>query len=408
MNIGNQKLQKKINRERIINLLRQQGDLSRSQIAEQTKLGWGSITKYTGELLQDNLVREVGVQKSKGRNSVILGLNHDYKYIVGLDVGASFIKGVLVNMGGTPCEFYREATLWDADEATVLNQIYGVIEKLLKQAQISQDRLLAIGCGFAGGIDFDSGTVKRAGNFRDFTMVPLAELIRDRFNTPCFVANGIIVRLLGESRSEQVKNKINVAYISLGTGVGAGVICRGRVLVPTEDERIGDIAHFMVMRDGPQCYCGLHGCLEALVGARHLMAKIRELLLDSDSCLKNVSSLSWEMIAEAAVNNDPLICRVLSEAGTHIGAAVGGIIQFHRPDVIVLGGGMTNLGDCLIRPIRNAVAEYMPSERFNVDNIVVSDQNGRSGAIGATLYAWDNIFHSERIYTNLKLHGTVN
>ena len=405
MNIGNQKLQKKFNRELILNLMCQHGHLSRSQIAEKTGLGWGSITKYTAEMLRENLIKEVGEQKSKGRSSVILGLNKDFKYILGLDIGSSYIKGIVVNMGREECAFLREATLWNADRKTVLEQLFSFIEKLLEQAGITADRLLAIGCGFAGGIDFESGTVKRAGNFSDFDQVPLAGILNERFKTPCFVANGITVRLLGESISEQVKDNDNVAYISLGTGVGAGIILHSKILVPTEDERIGDIAHYMVEKKGPRCYCGLHGCLEALVGARHLLDRVQKLLPESDSSLKNISSpLSWEIIAENANIDDPLVSCVLSEAGHYIGMALCGIIQFHRPGLIILGGGMTNLGDRLIQPIKDEVSSFLPIERFDVDNIVISEQACRCGAAGATLYAWDNIFYSQHEYINLNLN----
>jgi predicted NBD/HSP70 family sugar kinase len=408
MNIGNQKLQKKINRERIINLLRQKGNMSRSQIAEYTKLGWGSITKYTGELLQEEIIKEVGAQKSKGRNSVILGLNEDHKYLVGLDIGSSFIKGIVVNMTGVECAFLREETLWESDRETVLEQIYSHIEKLLAQAGISENQLLAIGCGLAGGIDFEHSVVKDAANFRDFDGVPLGRLIRERFNTPCFLANSIIVRLLGESVSNAVINEKNIAYVSLGTGIGAGIIFQSKILVPTENEKIGDIAHFMVEKDGAKCNCGLHGCLEALVGARRLMAKIKTQLPESNSILKDgMENLDWEAIAHAAESNDELVCGILKEAGRYIGMALCGVIQFHRPEIIVLGGGMTNLGDCLINAIKDEIADSLPKERFDVDNIVISDQIYRCGAIGATMYAWDNIFHSEREYVNLKLQGTM-
>jgi len=409
MNIGNQKLQRKINRERIINLLRQQGNMSRSQITGQTKLGWGSITKYSSELLKEGIIKEVGDQKSKGRKSVILGLNKDYKYIVGLDIGAGLIKGTVVNMAGIECGYHQEETLWDTDKSKILEQIYKIIEKLLKIADISSEQLLAIGCGFAGGVDFELGIVKVAGNFRDFTQVPLGDLISKQFKTPCFIANSILVRLLGESKSDLVTDKKNIAYISLGTGIGAGIIFLGKVIVPTEDERIGDIAHFMIKEDGPQCYCGMHGCLETLVGARHLMTKIKKRLANSNSKLKGIlDSLSWELLQEAAKNKDKIVCEILKEAGCYIGTALIGVVQFYHPDVIILGGGMTNLGDHLIQPIKDTIAEHLPVERFDVNNIIISNQKYHNGAIGATLYAWDNIFHSEREYVNLKLHGTMN
>jgi predicted NBD/HSP70 family sugar kinase len=178
--------------------------------------------------------------------------------------------------------------------------------------------------------------------------------------------------------------------------------------VPTENEKIGDIAHFMVEKDGAKCNCGLHGCLEALVGARRLMAKIKTQLPESNSILKDgMENLDWEAIAHAAESNDELVCGILKEAGRYIGMALCGVIQFHRPEIIVLGGGMTNLGDCLINAIKDEIADSLPKERFDVDNIVISDQIYRCGAIGATMYAWDNIFHSEREYVNLKLQGTM-
>jgi len=206
----------------------------------------------------------------------------------------------------------------------------------------------------------------------------------------------MIIRLLGVSRSPQVSNRHNVAYISLGTGIGAGIISHGRILVPTSDEHIGDIAHFMVRRDGPQCFCGLHGCLEAIAGARAVLRTIRQ--------RTGEDRLEWVQVK--ARPDDAIIDDVLTAAGRDIAMALCGIIQFHRPDVIILGGGMTELGDRLIGSIRAAVAEQIPAERFDVAGIVVSEQRN-CGSLGATMYAWDNIFHSDREYVNLKLRGTT-
>ena len=408
MNIGNQKLQKKINSELIINILREQGNLSRSQIAERTKLGWGSITKYTAELLHKNIVKEMGEKRTQGRKSVILGLNPDYKYMIGLDIGSSNIKGVVVNMTGIIKGYHREPTLWDADQATVLNQIYAFIEKLLEISGISSNQLLTIGCGISAFVDFEAGRIIKAANFKDFSDIPIKDLITQRFNKQCYIANSMVVRLLGESKSQLVGTEKNVAYISLGTGIGAGIIYKGKVIAPTENEHIGDIAHFLAIKDGPSCYCGLKGCLEFTVGSRHLMHKIQARLPGSNSELNKLSvPLNWELVTEAAKHKDKLICDILREAGHYIGIAAVSIIQFYCSDVIILGGGMTNLGESLIQPIRDTVAELLPIERFNADNIIISKEKYYNGAIGATLYAWDNIFHSRRQYVNIQLNGTM-
>lgn len=403
MNIGNQKLQKKINRERIVNLLRAKGEMSRSQITEETKLGWGSVTKYTGELIDEGLLKEVGTQKSKGRQSVILGLNEEYKYIIGLDIGGGFIKGVVVNMAGVIQEQACEPTKWDADRSTLLDQVFAIIEGLCDSIKIRPDNLLTIGCCFAGGIDFVTGEIAMANSFSDLVGVNLKQVIEDRFSVSCFVSNSIISRLLGECQSSRVSANKNVAYISLGTGVGAGIISRGKILVPTADEQIGDIAHYMVLRDGPKCKCGLHGCLEVLAGGRNVLKEIESKMGKSGS-----EALTWEKVAGLAAAGDNTVCSVLEQTGKYIGTAIGSMIQFHRSDSIIIGGGMTNLGNALIDPIKKTVSDYLPEERFNVENIVISDQSRFRGAIGATLYAWDNIFHSEREYVNLTLNGTTN
>lgn len=403
INIGNQRLQKKINRELIIAQLRQSGELSRSRIAELTGLGWGSVTKYTGELLRENMIVEVRAEKSGGRNSVILGLNQDYKYIAGIDIGAGFMKAVVVDMSGAVRASHREATKWDCEKAVVLAQINDMIVKVLDEAGISSAQLLAIGCGISGGVDFSTGFLKRTGNFSDFKQVPLAGILQERFGVPCFLSNSIIIRLLGISKSPLIRHCRNVAYVWLGTGVGAGIISDGRIVVPTEDRPIGDIAHYMIRRDGVRCYCGLHGCLETVVGARHLLKRIRE---RSGRVFSDDDVTAWREIREAAAKGETGVCGILAEAGRDIATVIEGIIQFNRPELIILDGGMTHLGEPLVRPIRNAVGERFPQERFDAANIIAAGPENYCGALGATLFAWDNVFHSEREYVNLQLHGT--
>lgn len=397
MNIGNQKLQKKINRERIITLLREQGELSRSQIAEQTGLGWGSVTKYTAELLSEEVICEMRTERSGGRNSVILGLNRDYKYMIGIDLGAGFIKGILTDMSGLVCESHSEATKWDAAQSEMLEQIYSVVGQLLDMANIPKERLLAIGCGVAGVIDYGQGVVLQAGNFRDFNHVPLAGFLRERFSVPCFVANTMMIRMLGAIAAGLIDDNHNAAYIWLGTGVGSGIVCQGKILIPTKYEILGDIAHYMVERNGPQCYCGLHGCLETMVGSRYLIQHFQ-------GVIPGKTDPEWADVMDSAKNGNSTVKAILARAGRYVADAIGGIIQFHHPERVILDGGMTGFGDALVQPLRDALEERFPRERFDVNNIIIADRDYYRGALGAASFAWDKLYYSsEHKYVNLDM-----
>lgn len=274
--------------------------------------------------------------------------------IIGIDVGGTFIKIGLVSAGGRIIARRKIPTPPRAD--------YRVIFNAIKDFEAA-----GIGIGVPGFVNTDKGIVHKLVNIKGWDNVPLQRLLEKAAGMPVRIDNDVNCMVLGEVAFGIAKGKRNVFGITLGTGVGGGIVIDGRIYRGSSFTA-GEVGHVTVVKDGPRCNCGNRGCLEALVGNRRIIAK---------------GGMSPQELEAQAKRGNKKAIRIWQEAGEYIGIVLAGIVNVLNPELIVIGGGIAKAGDLIMKPIRNAIKKRAVPIARDIVKIKFSKLGDDAGVLGA-------------------------
>jgi glucokinase len=300
---------------------------------------------------------------------------------IGVDVGGTTTKaGIVVSDG----ELVARAEC-PTDPSAATKGIIALIEELLTKGE---DTVRAVGIGAAGFVG--SGSVVFSPNVT-FDDPHIGQALASRFDLPAVVDNDANAAAWGEFRFGSAKGARNLVLLNIGTGVGSGVIVNG-ALLRGHSGTAGELGHTVVDPDGPVCPCGLRGCVEVFV-AGPAIARLAEAALasDPDSSIKTFSgdgaAITAEHVGRAAREYDETARSVLRKAGTMLGVALSNIANLFDPEVIVLAGGVTALGEPLLGPARDEFARCTTAQRRRPMRLDVSTLGNDVGILGAAALA---------------------
>jgi len=286
---------------------------------------------------------------------------------IGIDLGGTKILSVIVDENGNIIESMKVPSEGKEGKEKILNHLYEAIEEI-----INPD-VEGIGIGTAGQVDPDTGVVVTATpNLKDWSGVPLKKLVEDRFKLPTYVDNDGNVAALGEWWAGGGKGARCLLCLTIGTGIGSGIVYEGKVFRGAKG--VGaELGHMSIKYDGIRCNCGGIGCIEAYASGPALIKRLQE---------KGKVFGSPDEIQREAENGDKIVLETISEIGTLLGFAMVNFINIFNPDVILLSGGVSNLGELLIRPIREIVDTYaLPGGRdVKIARATLGDKAGVVGA----------------------------
>jgi glucokinase-like ROK family protein len=254
-------------------------------------------------------------------------------------------------------------------------------------------------------VDFAVGTVVSPPIMPGWDRYPIIDTVQQWFPAVSVVVdNDVNVMALGEATMGVAKGIHSFIFVKIGTGIGAGIICEGRIYRGSSG-CAGDIGHICVDKEGPVCSCGNKGCLEKIAAgpaiAERALAAARagespRLLELYD---RSGGMLRAEDVGEAAREGDAVALRVVRESGERIGEVLAALVNFYNPDMIVIGGGVSNLGDLLLSSIRQAIlGRSLPLATRNLQ-IVFSSIGGQAGILGGISLALDYAFNAEPLGT---------
>ncbi len=310
--------------------------------------------------------------------------------VVGVDFGGTRIKIALVDARG----HIRHRTGIDVRRSwpkeTLLKVLAGTIEEFLSCHAVSRKDLLGIGIGFPGLVDYPRGWVQHLVNVRGFRHVPAASLLRKKLKLPVFIDNDVNLMALGEATYGAARGFSQVVCITLGTGVGGGIILNGE-LYRGASFSAGEIGHVPVSRGGPLCACGNRGCFEAYVGNRTIVRKAKRRIRAGERSIVRrlvdgkLDRITPEILSRAARKGDRLSLSIWKEAGEWIGVALAGIVNVHNPERIVIGGGVADAGEFLFRPIRQSLRRHALAWPLSHLSVVRAKLGNDAGMIGASV-----------------------
>ncbi|WP_353893815.1 ROK family glucokinase [Proteinivorax hydrogeniformans] len=309
------------------------------------------------------------------------------KKSIGIDLGGTNIACALVEDGKLLHKVSIPTRAKEGKEY-VFNAIFEAIESILAQTNTSKEEVEGIGIGVPGLVDIDRGVVKLAPNLF-WEHVPVKEIIEKKFKLPVAVDNDANAAALGEVLNGAGKGNNDVVCITIGTGIGSGLIINGKIHHGLNGGA-GEFGHVTVKEDGPLCNCGNQGCLETLTSATAIANEGMKILKASKTSIlaqfvTEGQPLGAKEVFLAAEKGDKECKEVIEQACKSLGMALANVVNLLNPQQIIVGGGVSHAGDALFRPLTKWINHYsldILNKDLSVDPAQLGNDAGIVGAAG--------------------------
>jgi glucokinase-like ROK family protein len=331
----------------------------RVQIAKQTSLSTTTITNIIDELLRLGIVAEDGIEESSGQRRVgrpraALRLVKDARYAVGVQIGVGTYKIALANLKAE-IQFSRNYTFSNSTPPKeIFGRIASQIEEIIAESGIERQRIMGIGVGAAGLVNYHTGVNILSTNL-GWENIPIRDCLVERLDRPVVVDNNVKAMALAEAYFGSGKNASSLVFIYSRAGVGSGIVIGNRLLRGA-DLGAGEIGHMILIADGgKRCHCGQCGCLETLVSEPALLLQAQELSQEHPDgllaqYLATAEDQRLDQVFKAARKGDPDAKAIIERSARYLGIALANTVNLLNPEVIVLGG-LFHQGRDLILPV---------------------------------------------------------
>jgi glucokinase len=313
-------------------------------------------------------------------------------YVVGIDIGGTNTVFGIVDARGTIIASGSIKTNKFNEVEDYVNELHTELLRLLEQNNAT-DKIMGIGVGAPNG-NYFNGTIEFAPNLPWRGVIPLAQMLTDRFSIPVSLTNDANAAAIGEMTYGAARGLKDFIMITLGTGVGSGIVINGQ-LVYGHDGFAGELGHVIVRpNNGRLCGCGRTGCLEAYTSATGVARTAREFLevRNEPSSLRQIpiQDITSKDVYDAAITGDKLALEIFDYTGKILGEAFANFIAFSSPKAIILFGGLAKAGDLILKPIkeamdRNTLNIYKGKVKVMFSELKESD----AAVLGASALGWE-------------------
>lgn len=340
---GSFELMKQLNVSAVLRVIRDNGSLSRAEIAKLTGLTPASVTNITKILIEDKFLIESKIgESSGGRPPIILELNPDARYVIGIGIGVGVIDVVITNLSAkiiTKRSMIIGNERYDYD--LVFKELVNLINEVIELSNIDKEKILGAGVALHGIVNAKSGESIHS-LYYGWKNINIKKRLEEELGLTVYVDNDVRAMALGESLFGATKDISNFVTLNISNGIGAGIIINN-VPYYGVDFSAGEIGHIAVELDGDKCNCGNYGCLETVASNNNITKKAIKLIKQgvSTSLIKDIDDiddLTIEDICNAAKNGDDMSITVLKEAARYIGIAITNLINILNPTAIVVVG----------------------------------------------------------------------
>jgi glucokinase-like ROK family protein len=389
---------KSFNKHAALDLIRfSAGGLSRADLADKMGLTRAAVSLIVNDLLDSGVIQEAEIRSApSGRPPVTLEINPKLGLVGAIDMGASHMSLAVADFTARilqECEVPLDIKEGPKD---CLAKAHQQFLKLLESQGLSLSNISAVGVGVPGPVITEAGMVVAPPIMPGWDRYPIRATLEKKFGCPVTLNNDAELGALGEWAYGAGRGEKNIAYIKVGTGIGAGLILNQQIYGGTRGAA-GEIGHLTIDENGPLCNCGNHGCLEAFASG-HAIAEQGQLLIQSGkrTLLSDLGSekITAHEVAEAARRGDLHAQEILRRSGTFIGIAIAGLINLFNPSIVIIGGGVAQVGDLLTAPIRQAVRERAMRASEQSVRITTAMLGRRSLLMGATVQAINVAIHN--------------
>jgi predicted NBD/HSP70 family sugar kinase len=387
----------------IFKAIRDHGPLYGTDIVRWTGLAKSTVSDYLDRLINVGLVREEIPERGKRHK---LKVAESAGYVVGVALGQSHISVALSDLEAEIIDSESgEIDLVREAPEDILGRVISYARELERRAGLGPSALFGIGFGLPSPVDYAHGVPVNPPVMPGWDHFPVASYLAQEFTCPVFVDNDVNIMALAErdkgAASDPVNRKGSFLLVKAGTGIGCGIVIDGQIYRGAKGAA-GDIGHIGIDGDETLCRCGNRGCLEAVAGSRAL-AQLAEGAARSgksaflSELLERGAAIGPESMARGAASGDEECLRLLISAGSHIGDVLAKLVNFFNPDLIIVNGGLSKLGERFIASIRESV--YRRSTPLATADLVVkrSVLQEKAGTIGAAILVLDEIFSHKNV-----------
>ncbi|MGB3161794.1 ROK family transcriptional regulator [Carnobacterium sp.] len=373
MKRGTFQLMKSVNKSTILNKIRLSEPLSRAQIAQETGITPPTVSSIVKELIAENLVEESILGESRGgRKPTMLLIKRNGHFVIGIDAGSNAIKGVATDLVGSILSETEIQILPHISKEYFLQTLKEVVRTIFMGID-DKKKILGIGVAMHGVVDVSSGVSLYSSNsgLRD---IPIKEELEKEFNVMVMVENNSRAMALGEYWFGNHEEVDSFVAINIGRGVGSGIVDKGRLFYGAQDIA-GEIGHMTMDLDGELCSCGNRGCFETFVTGEAIVRRAKEKIKEAPKELT-----AEDVYKYAKEENKPYI-DILEETGQLIGIGVVNLIHLLNPNKIVLGGGVLNSAEFLMKDIRQTIQERALTEKARMNTVIEVSLLGKNSTI---------------------------
>ncbi len=302
-------------------------------------------------------------------------------YVLAADVGGTNTRMAVVNENGDIHTFLKKSTHCKEGRDEMIGFIVSFAGEAIEKSKLPIEEIRGMGIGFPGPLNAETGTIFNPPNLNGWDSVPLRDILEKELKVPVAIENDANAAALGEWWKGAGSGTNSMFCITLGTGVGGGIILDGKVWHGASSIA-GEIGHTTVIRDGIKCTCGNIGCLEAYACSGGILKRVNDALLkEGDNGLQPLANL--KQVDQMVMQGNEIVINVIKETGVILGIAIANIANLLNPEMIVLFGGVTNLGEHLIEPLKEEVKMRAFKKATEPLKIELSQLGDNSGVLGA-------------------------
>jgi len=375
-------------RSAILDLIRSSGQVSRIELSERSGLTEATISKIVRSLLLDGLVVEAGYGDSTGgKRPVLLTLNTDSRYALGISLDAQHIVYVLSDVSGRAVHKMTADGTSNSKPPDVIKRVASEFGRLLRRNGIDRADVIGIGVAGAGRLDSSGGVLRSSRKASEWEDFAVEDALSEASGLPVILDNDANCAALGEFWSGRVPATRDFATVYMATGIGCGIVINGDIYRGASSN-VGEIGHVILEIDGPECWCGSRGCLEMLAAPAVVVRRARENPALTDRLGIGAPDVdvrrAFTAIGKAAADGDRDAAALVTEAATYLSKAILGVVNMLDIDTLFLGGpGFAEAADIYLETVRHQLDEFAFMRSVHPVSVEMSAVGPEAAALGA-------------------------
>ena len=382
-------------KKRIITHYIYSGNSTLTDLSKELDLSVPTVTKFVSEMCEEGYINEYGkLETTGGRHPILYGLNPESGYYIGVDIKKFAVNIGLINFKGDMVDLKMDIPYKLENTPEALEELCRIISNFIKKTKIKTDKILNININISGRVNPELGYSFSHFNFSER---PLAEILTEKIGYQISIDNDTRAMTYGEFLRGCVKGEKDIIFVNISWGLGIGIIIDGKVYTGKSGFS-GEFGHVNVFDNEILCHCGKKGCLETEASGSALHRILLERIKNgASSILSNrINTCETPLTLDeiiAAVNKEDLLCiEIVEEIGQKLGKHIAGLINIFNPELVIIGGTLSQTEDYITQPIKSAIRKYSLN-LVNKDSVITTSKlKGEAGVIGACMLARSRMF----------------